>query len=111
MTSESMAPLFLINTTYRIHPDDTDAFKALAARLANDAPRFEGNSFFSVGQDVLDSGVFHLIEGWQSREAFEAALASEAFQGVLKQALQLRITERFGDMIFVSGIQKLEMPA
>lgn len=110
MTSLSTTPAFVINTTYRLHPDDGETFKDLAARLARAAMNFAGSTFFNVGQDVLDPATFHLTEGWQSREVFEAALVGAEFQDILGAALKLRIVERFGDKIFVSAMEKLEMP-
>jgi quinol monooxygenase YgiN len=111
MTPQGNVPAFIINTTYRIHPDDVAAYKALAVRFSGAASLWEGCDFASVGQDVLDPATFHLIEGWQDRAVFDAFIASEEFQGVLREAMRLRVVDRFGDVIFVSGMDPLEMPS
>jgi quinol monooxygenase YgiN len=103
-------PAFIINTTYRIEKDDVDAFAALAAQMAKDGAKREGCIFLHAAQDILDHSRFHLVEGWKTQEAFDSHIASDEFQGVLHQAMQLRIAERFGDVLMVSGLKKLEMP-
>lgn len=103
-------PAFIINTTYRIKAEDTDAFAALSARMATNAKSTKGCLFLHAAQDVLDRNTFRLFEGWEGQEAFDAHIASGAFQGILSEAMNLRITERFGDIISVSGMNQLEMP-
>ncbi len=111
MKKQPNVPAFLINATYRIHPEDITAYSALAARMVQAAAKREGCSFISAAQDVLDSETFHLLEGWERRENFDSHIASSEFQGILKEAMELRIVERFGDIIFVSGVEKLDMPS
>ena len=111
MTSHQAAPSFIIKATYVLHPDDVEAYKKLAARFATTASQRAGNAFLHATQDVLDSNVFHLMEGWESQQAFEEQLASEAFQAILKAALALRITHRSGTRFQISDMQQLEMPA
>ena len=110
MNSPASVPAFVINTTYRIDREDVSAFAALCSRMAINAAKREGCAFLHATQDVLDPATFHLFEGWLSQEAFDAHLASGDFQGVLRDAMRLRIVERFGDIIFVSGMKKLDMP-
>ncbi len=110
MKNSPSIPTFLINATYRIHPEDISAYSALAARMVKAAARREGCSFISAAQDVLDVATFHLLEGWESRDNFDSHIASSDFQGILKEAMKLRIIDRFGDIVFVSSVEKLDMP-
>lgn len=111
MTSYQSVPSFIIKATYVLHPEDVEAYKKLAARFAKTASQRAGNSFLHATQDVLDSNVFHLMEGWESQQAFQEQLVSEAFQAILKEARALRVTQRSGTRFQISDVQPLEMPA
>ncbi|MDH7972851.1 antibiotic biosynthesis monooxygenase [Sphingomonas sp. AR_OL41] len=111
MALERAVPAFLISARYVVDPADTAAYKALAGRMAEAAHRRAGCSFLNAAQDVLDPNIFHLTEGWISEEAFHEHLASDTFQAVLREALELRIIERSGKMYFVAGEQTLDMPS
>lgn len=110
MTSQPSVPAFLVRARYVIDPADTPAFKAIATRMAEHANQQDGCCFLNAAQDVLDPNIFHLVEGWVSKEAFERLFASSEFQEVLKAALALNVVERSGTLYFVSGTQALEMP-
>jgi len=79
--------------------------------MATEAKSRSGCVFLSAAQDVQDPSTFYLTEGWLSQDALNAHLASQEFQAILKDALQLHIVERFGTIFFVSGAQALDMPS
>ncbi len=110
MNTYDKVPAFLVRANYAIDPADTAAFKALVTRMAKGATQHEGCCFLNAAQDVIDPNIFHLIEGWESREAFSRLGASPDFQAVLKAALALKVVDRSGTLYFVSETQALQMP-
>jgi quinol monooxygenase YgiN len=110
MTTQHSVPAFLVRARYVIDPPDTPEFKAIVMRMAAHANSQQGCCFLNAAQDVLDPNTFHLVEGWASREAFQAFGATSQFQEALKAALALKVVDRAGTLYFVSGTQALEMP-
>ena len=110
MADKPSTPMFLLRTTYLLDPADVDAFRPLVAQVAQNARCAEGNVFLDAAQDVIEPNRFHLIEGWESKDHLDRALAGEAFQAILKQALALRILDRGGTIYFVAGVEALAMP-
>ena len=111
MAENTITPEFVINTTYRLHIDDVEAFKVLASRMATTATKRDGCVFLKVAQDIDDSTTFHLFEGWRDQDAIDAHGASDAFQGIMQEAGKLRIADRFGDTYAVSDRMPLDMPS
>ena len=111
MADDTTTPGILINATYRVRIDDTEAFKALAARMAVAARERDGCAFLKVGQDVNDPTTFYLFEGWRDRDALDTHIASDDFQGIMQEAGKLKITDRFADTYVVSGSMSLDMPS
>jgi quinol monooxygenase YgiN len=94
MSTDETGQFLLIVTTYRVHPEDAEAFKAINERMAADARRREGNHFLLVAQDIGDSAVFHLTEGWKDQQSVDQHIAGDDFQTVLAEAQKLRIQDR-----------------
>ncbi len=100
----------LIVTTYRVHPEDTDAFKAINERMASDARRREGNRFLHVAQDIGNPAVFHLTEGWNDQQSIDEHIAGDDFQTVLAEAQKLRIEGRTAKLYAADFGYELGMP-
>ena len=47
-------PALLIYATYRLVPDDVEAFRSLASRMATTAKSRDGCAFLDVAQDLSD---------------------------------------------------------
>lgn len=107
----SSQPEFLIDATYKLHPDDVPAFRTLAAEMVVVSRRRPGCTSFDIAQDVTDPTVFRLIEGWETRADLDAHFASAPFQALLADMLKLRVFDRHADAIFVSGVEALPMPS
>ena len=103
-------PALLIYTTYRLLPDDVEAFRALALRMATTAKARDGCAFLDVAQDARDSATFRLIEGWRDQAALDEHGASDEFQAVLKDAATLGVVGRSVDIYSVAGKKTIDMP-
>lgn len=106
----SEQPEFVINATYRLHPDDVSAFRERAVEMVRVSRLRDGCTFFDIMQDVTDPATFRLVEGWTSRAALDAHFASAPFQALLGEMLRLRVLDRHADAIFVSRVEALPMP-
>lgn len=104
-------PALLIYTTYRLLPDDVEAFRSLALRMATTAKARDGCAFLDVAQDVSDPATFRLVEGWRDQAALDAHGASGEFQTVLKDAAALGIVGRSIDVYSVAEKKAVDMPS
>ena len=104
-------PALLIYTTYRLVPDDVDAFRSLALRMAASAKARDGCAFLDVAQDVGDPSTFRLVEGWRDQAALDAHGASDALQTVLEEAAALGIIGRSIDVYSVAERKTVDMPS
>ncbi len=104
-------PALLIYTTYRLLPDDVEAFRSLAMRMASMAKVRDGCAFLDVAQDISDSATFRLVEGWRDQAALDAHGASGEFQAVLKDAAALKIVGRSIDVYSVADKKVVDMPS
>ncbi len=104
-------PALLIYTTYRLLPDDVEAFRSLALRMATTAKARDGCAFLDVAQDAGDPATFRLIEGWRDQAALDAHGASGEFQSVLKDAAALGIVGRSIDVYLVAEKKTVDMPS
>lgn len=104
-------PGLLGYTTYRLLPDDVDAFRTLALRMAAMAKARDGCSFLDVAQEAGDPVTFRLIEGWRDQAALDAHGASDEFQAVMKEAATLGIVGRSIDVYSVAGKETVDMPS
>ena len=101
--TETPALALLIYTAYRLLPDDLEAFRSLAMRMATTAKARDGCVFLDVAQDASDPATFRLIEGWRDQAALDAHGASAEFQAVLQDAAALGIVGRTVEIYAVSG--------
>lgn len=108
---ELSAPALIGKASYHLHPDDVDTFKAIMNRVAAIASSSPGCLFFHVAQDVGDPTTIYLVEGWDSGESVAAYNGDTGFQALLGEALRLRITDRGGQIYFVSGADEMSMPS
>ena len=104
-------PALLIYTTYRLLPDDVEAFRSLALRMATTAKARDGCAFLDVAQDVSDPATFRLIESWRDQAALDAHGASGEFQTVLKDAAALGVVGRSIDVYSVAEKRTVDMPS
>ena len=104
-------PALLVYTTYRLVPDDVDAFRSLALRMATTTTARDGCAFLDVAQDASDPATFRLIEGWRDQAALDAHGASGEFQALLKDAAALGIVGRSIDVYSVAEKRTVDMPS
>ena len=104
-------PALLVYTTYRLVPDDVEAFRSLSLRMTTMAKTRDGCAFLDVAQDIGDPATFRLIEGWRDQAALDAHGASDEFQSVLKDAAALGIIGRSIDIYSVEGKKTVDMPS
>ncbi len=104
-------PALLVYATYRLQPDDLDAFRSLTLRMMTAAKARDGCAFLDVAQDIGDPATFRLVEGWRDQEALDAHGASAEFQAVLKDAAALGIVGRSIDVYTVAERTAIDMPA
>jgi quinol monooxygenase YgiN len=104
-------PTLLIYATYRIEPNDVEAFKAIALRMASAARLRDGCVFLDVTEEVGAAGTFRLIEAWRDQVALNAHLSTPDFQAVFEEAGKLGILERQADAYSISGRAALDMPS
>ena len=100
----------LIYASYRLQPEDVEAFRSVASRMAAAATARDGCAFLDVTQDISDPATFRLVEGWRNQAALDAHLTSAAFQSALEEAGTLGITERSADVYRVGDKKPLAMP-
>jgi quinol monooxygenase YgiN len=111
MQEQTKPQSVLVVTTYRVHPDDAEAFKAINERMAADARRRPGNIFLFVAQDIGNPAVFHLTEGWTDQASIEEHIAGTDFQTVLAEAQKLRVEDRVATVYSAVREYELGMPA
>ena len=104
-------PALLIYTTYRLVPDDVEAFRSLALRMAATTVARDGCAFLDVAQDAGDPATFRLVEGWRDQAALDAHGASDEFQAVMKEAGALGIVDRSVDVYSIADKKTIDMPA
>jgi quinol monooxygenase YgiN len=104
-------PTLLIYATYRIEPNDVEAFKAIALRMASAARLRDGCVFLDVTEEVGAAGTFRLIEAWRDQVALNAHLSTPDFQAVFEEAGKLGILDRQADAYSISGRAALDMPS
>lgn len=108
--AEENSNFLLIVTTYRVHPEDADAFKAINERMASDARRRDGNRFLLVAQDIGNPAIFHLTEGWNDQQSIDEHISGEDFQTVLAKSQKLRIEDRTATVYGADFKYALGMP-
>ena len=104
-------PALLVYTTYRLVPDDVEAFRSLALRMATTAKTRDGCAFLDVAQDAGDPATFRLIEGWRDQAALDAHGASSEFQTALKDAAALGVVSRSIDIYSIAEKKAIDMPS
>ncbi len=92
-------------------PDDVEAFRSLALRMATTAKARDGCAFLDVAQDAGDPATFRLIEGWRDQAALDAHGASDEFQAVLKDAAALGVVGRSIDVYSIAERKTIDMPS
>ena len=104
-------PALLVYTTYRLAPDDVEAFRSLALRMTTTANSRDGCVFLDVAKDINDPSTFRLIEGWRDQAALDAHGASDEFQAVLKDAGALKIVGRAIDVYTIAEKKTVDLPS
>ena len=104
-------PALLVYATYRLVPDDVEAFRSLAMRMTTTASSRDGCAFLDVAQDIRDAATFRLIEGWRDQAALDAHGASDEFQAVLKDAAVLGVISRAIDIYSIAGRKTIDLPS
>lgn len=97
--------------TFKIHPDDKQAFKDLLVPHIAETDANDGALFYTFAQDVRDDSVFHVLEGWSSREDLDAHNRSEHMQATLQQVgASVRVVGRDANIYTVSGQEFIPSP-
>ena len=104
-------PALLIYATYRLMPDDVEAFRSLALRMATTAKSRDGCVFLDVAQDISDPATFRLVESWRDQAALDAHGASNEFQAVLKDAAALGVVGRSIDVYSIAEKKAVDIPS
>ena len=104
-------PALLIYTTYRLVPNDVEAFRSLALRMAVTTKARDGCAFLDVAQDAGDPATFRLVEGWRDQAALDAHGASDAFRAMLTEAGALGIVGRSIDIYSVAEKRTVDVPS
>ena len=107
---EGKVPKVTGKATYHLHPEDAEAYKGVVAKMADEGSRQPGCLFFNAAQDAGQPTTFYLFEGWESFDSVLAFHATDSFKALAKEAMALRITERYGDVFDVTGVQDMQMP-
>lgn len=104
-------PALLIYATYRLMPDDVEAFRSLGWRMATTARSRDGCVFLDVAQDIDDPATFRLVEGWRDQAALDAHGASSEFQAVMKEAATLSVIGRSIDVYSIAEKKTVDIPS
>lgn len=80
--------------SYEIDPQDVAAFAKIATESIEQTVNKQGCLYYIASQDLKQTNVFHLTEGWASQADLDAHGASPAFKTMLEQAFKLRIVRR-----------------
>ncbi|MFH7018645.1 putative quinol monooxygenase [Flavobacterium sp. FlaQc-47] len=95
---------FVVNTFYKIHPEDVQIFTDYVKPHLEKTRALEGCVFYTFSFDMLDPTIINLAEGWADQETIDIHLASENFQTALKGVLDnVRILDRHGLIYTISG--------
>lgn len=79
---------------YRLHFGDAEKFRMIAAASVETTRGKDGCLYYSFAEDVAEPGLFRVAEGWRDRAALDTHLSSPDFADTLRQAGEMRITER-----------------
>ena len=104
-------PGLLVYTTYRLEPEDVEAFRSLAMRMTTTARSRDGCAFLDVAQDIGDPATFRLIECWRDQAALDAHGASNEFQTVLEEAAVLKVVSRAIDIYSIAEKKTIDTPS
>lgn len=85
---------FALVGSYTVHPDDTKAFREIAALSIEMTIGKDGCMYYDFSEDILQPGVIRMSEGWRDRAAFDAHAHSLDHLKTLEQAGALRILGR-----------------
>jgi quinol monooxygenase YgiN len=98
----------VVNGTLRVHPDDAPTFAKIISNTLNDILRNPAVCYYSVGADVADRALFHIVEGWTDREALTLHNQSEEHQSALREVgAKVRLIERNMRAYKVTGEEAL----
>ncbi len=104
-------PTLIINATYRVHPEDVNAFKSLASRMAAVGGKQDGCAFLTTAQDTADPTTFYTFEAWRDQAALAVHGASDDFKALMQEAGKLKIIDRTIVGYTVSGSKALDVPS
>jgi quinol monooxygenase YgiN len=98
--------------TFKVHPDDRQAFKEIVVPHIAETSALEGALFYTFAQDVRDDSVFHILEGWTARDNLHAHNASAEFQETLKKVGEkVRILGRDVNIYTVGAQEFIPLPS
>lgn len=109
--TDRQVPVLMGKATHHLHPEDTDAYKTIFARMAAGATRSPGCLFFNAAQDAGDPTTFYLFEGWDGYESLAVLYGTDSFEAAVRDATALRITGRGGEVYDVTGVEDTMMPS
>jgi quinol monooxygenase YgiN len=104
-------PAFVVNGTYRIHPEDSEKFAEIVRPHVLRTASEPGCVYYYFAVDVNDQTKFHVNEGWTSRQALDAHNAGDEIKSVLAEvSARIRIVGRNATLFTVAHQEPIGMP-
>jgi quinol monooxygenase YgiN len=98
----------VVNGNLRVHPDDVQIFASMLGAHVEEMLRNPDVCYYSMGIDVSDPALIHLLEGWTSREALAVHNTSEEHRESIRQMSEkVRVIARDLRAYAVSGEERL----
>ncbi|AWH55084.1 antibiotic biosynthesis monooxygenase [Stenotrophomonas sp. ESTM1D_MKCIP4_1] len=87
----------VVSAYYRVAPEDRLTFIEAVKPDMEAAKKIPGCIFYAFAADITDENAFHLVEGYESLEAYEAHENGEAFLKALATVVKnVQILHREG---------------
>lgn len=94
---KTQATAITVSAYYRVHPNDRQVFIDAVTPEMIAANQLEGCIYYAFSQDLTDENTFHLLEGWENKEAYERHENSGTFLKALSTVVNnVRILDREG---------------
>jgi quinol monooxygenase YgiN len=78
----------------KVAPKDRAAFVAVLGAYVPHVLKTDGCIAYAFAADLLDPNVVRMSEAWRDRQSLDAHLASDEFQGVLKELAAVDVIAR-----------------
>lgn len=102
--------MILVQGIARFHVDDAAAIRDAARWMIPETRAEAGCLFYSFGEDVLEEGLFHVVERWRDQAACDAHLQSThmarlggVLGGLRVQALRIVAYDGANERVILGG--------